>query len=146
MRYWFKYSDFLPRSIFKHEYPRITSLVRLGRTKGLSRGQKAIMGTAIPVCVIAFLVLALFHLQWTRKRRAKEILRQTIQEEKTEDNIPLSKPELQGEDSRHEMLTEDLRFELDAGNARYEMMTKEQGRTLNSQVQQHELRGEEFCS
>ena len=104
------------------------------------------MGTAIPVCVIAFLVLALLHLQWTRKRRTKEILRQTIQEEKTEDNIPYlqSKPELQSEDSRHEILAEDLRFELDAGNARYEMMTEEQGRTLNSQVQQHELRGEEF--
>ena len=103
------------------------------------------MGTGIPVCVIAFLVLALFHLRWTRKRHAKETVRQTIQE-KTKDNIPYlhSKPELQGEDSRHEILTEDLRFELDAGNTRYEMMTEEQDRALNSQVQQHELRGEDF--
>ena len=123
------------------------SLANLGRTKGLSGGQKAILGTAIPVCVIVFLVLALFHLRRTRRRRTKETLRQTTQEEKKEEKTKdylHSNPELQSEDNRHEMLIEDLRFELDAGNARYEMMTEEQDRSLNSQVQKHELRSEEF--
>ena len=70
---------------------------------------------------------------------------QTVQEETTDDNPPFlqPKPELQGEDSRHEMPAEDRRFELGEGNTRYEIMTEEQSRRLNVQVQQHELGGEE---
>ena len=92
------------------------------------------------------LVLALFLFwQKVKRQRAKRILHQTVQEERSEGNPPFlqTKPELQGEDSMHEMLAEDLRFELE-DDSRYEIMTEEQNRRLNLQVQQQELRGEEF--
>lgn len=113
----------------------------------LSRGQKAAIGTAIPLGVIALLVLVLLLWQRAKKQRAKTIPSQTVQEETTDDNPPFlqPKPELQGEDSRHEMPAEDRRFELDEGNTRYELMTEEQNRGMNVQVQQQELRGEEFA-
>ena len=109
--------------------------------------QKAAIGTAIPVGGIALLVLALFLWQRKKRQRAKRTLGQTVQEERTEDNPPFlqPKPELQGEDSRHEMLAEDRIFELDEGNTRYEIMTEEQNRRMNVQVQKQELRGEEFA-
>ena len=82
-----------------------------------------------------------------KKQRVKTIPNQTVQEETTDDNPPFLQPktELQGEDSRHEMPAEDRRFELDEGNSRYEIMTQEQSRRLNVQVQQHEL-GSEECA
>ena len=125
----------------------VTSSATAHRAQDLSRGQKAAIGTAIPVGGTALLVLALFLFwQRTKRQRAKRILYQTVQEERTEVNpsFPQIKPKLQGDDRRHEMLAEDLTFELDNGNARYEIMTEEQNRRLNLQVQQQELRGEEF--
>ena len=115
------------------------------RIKGLSRGQDAAIGTAISVGVIALLVLALFLWQRTKNQRTKKILGQTVQEEKTEDHPPFlqRKPELQGEDSRHEMPAEDRRFELDEANTIYEIMTQEPNREMIVQEQQQELRGEE---
>lgn len=125
----------------------VTASATTARTKDLTRSQKAAIGTAIPVGGTALLVLALFLFwQKTKRQRAKRILGQTVQEERTEDNPAFlqTKPELQGEDSRHEMLAEDLRFELDEGNTRHEMMTEEQSGRPNLQVQHQELRGEEF--
>ena len=125
-----------------------TALATTARSKDLTRSQKAAIGTAIPVGGTALLVLALFLFwQKTKRQRAKRILGQTVQEERTEDNPAFlqTKPELQGEDSRHEMLAEHLRFELDEGNTRHEMMTEEQSGRPNLQVQQQELRGEEFA-
>ena len=123
----------------------VTSSATTDRVNGLSMGQKIAIKTFSYVGATALLVLALLLWQRTKKQRAKRILRQTVQEERTDDNPPFlqPKPELQGEDSRHEMLAEDRRFELDEGNTRYEIMTEEQSRRLNVQVQQHELRGEE---
>ena len=124
----------------------MTSSATTARTKVLSRSQKAAIGTAIPVGGTALLVLALFLFwQKVKRQRAKRILHQTAQEERSEGNPPFlqTKPELQGEDSMHEMLAEDLRFELE-DDSRYEIMTEEQNRRLNFQVQQQELRGEEF--
>ena len=117
------------------------------RIKDLSRGREAATGTAISLGVIALLVLALFLWQRTKNQRAKRILGQTVQEEKTKDHPPFlqPKPELQGEDSRHEMPAENQRFELDEDNTRYEIMTKEQSSMINVHVQQQELRGEEFA-
>ena len=125
----------------------VTSSATTDRIKDLSRGQEAAIGTAIPLGVIALLVLALVLWQRTRKQRAKKILGQTVQEERTEDNPPFlqPKPELQGEDSRHEMPAEDRRVELDEDNTRYEIMTEGQNMRMNVQVQQQELRGEEFA-
>ena len=125
----------------------VTSLATTHRAEDLSRGHKAAIGTAIPVGGAALLVLALFLFwQRTKRQRAKRILYQTVQEERTECNPSLlqTKPELQGEDSGHEMLAEDPRFELE-DNSRYEIMTEEQNRRLNLQVRQQELRGEEFA-
>ena len=93
-------------------------------------------------------MLALFLWQRVKKQRAKRILGQTVQEEKTEDHPPFlqPKPELQGDDSRHEMPAEDRRFELDEDNTRHEIMTEGHSSMMNIQVQQQELRGEEFAS
>ena len=115
--------------------------------KDLSRGQNAAIWTALSVGGVAWFVLALVLWQRTRKQRAKRILGQTVQKERTEDNPPFlqPKPELQGEDSRHEMPAEDRRFELDEGNTRYEIMTQEPNRKMIIQVQQQELRGEEIA-
>ena len=126
---------------------KVTSSATTDRMKDLSRGQEAAIGTAIPVGVIALVVLAIFLWQRVKKQRAKRILGQTDQEEKTEDHPPFlqSKPELQGEDSRHEMPAEDLRFELDEDNTRHEIMTEEHGSMMIIQAQQQELRGEEFA-
>ena len=103
----------------------------------LSRGQKAAVGTAVPLGGIAFLVLVLVLWQRTKKQRAKIKPRQIVQEETTEDNPTFlqPKPELQSEDSRHEMQAEDQRFELDGGSTRYEMMTEERNKRVNVQVQ-----------
>ena len=105
----------------------VTSSATTDRIKVLSWGQKAAIGTAISVGGTALLVLAVVFWQRT--------------------NPPFLqlKPELQGEDSRHEMPAEDRIYELDEGNTRYELMTEEQSRRLNVQVQQQELRGEEFA-
>ena len=123
----------------------VTPSATADRIKVLSRGQKAAIGTVIPAGGTALLVLAVFLWQRTKKQRAKTIPSQTVQKETTDDNPPFlqSKPELEGEDSRHEMPAEDRRFELDEGNARHEIMTEEQSRRLNVQVQQHELGGYE---
>lgn len=124
-----------------------TSSATTARTKDLSQSQKAAIGTVISVGGTALLVLALFLLwQKIKRQRAKGILHQTVRKERTEGNPPFlqTKPELQGEDSKHEMPAEDRRFELDEGNTRYEMMTEEQSGSPNRQVQQQELRGEEF--
>ena len=126
----------------------VTSSATTARTEGLSRSQRAAIGTATPVGGTALLVLALFVFwQKTKRQRARRILHQTVQKERSECNPPFlqTKPELQGEDSRHEMLAEDLRFKLDEGNTRHEMMTEEQSGRPNLQVQQQELRGEEFA-
>ena len=126
----------------------VTSSATTARTKNLSRSQKAAIGTAIPVGGTALLVLVLF-LFWQRikRQRAKRMLDQTVQEERSESNPPFlqTKPELQGEDSKHEMSAEDRRFELDDENARYEIMTEAQSGRPNLQAQQQELRGEEFA-
>ena len=125
----------------------VASSATTHRAQDLSRGQKVAIGTAIPVGGTALLVLALF-LFWQRKKRqrAKRILHQPVQEERTEGNPSFlqTKTELQGENSRHQMLAGDLRFELD-DHSRYEIMTAEQNRRLNLQVRQQELRGEEFA-
>lgn len=123
----------------------VASSVPTDRVKGLSGGQKDAIKTVTYVGATTLLVLAFILWRRTKKQRAKRILRQTVQEERTDDNPPFlqPKPELQGEDSRHEMIAEDRRFELDEANTRYEIMTEEQSRRLNVQVQQHELRGEE---
>ena len=105
----------------------VTSLATTHHAEYLSRGQKAAIGTAIPVGGTALLVLALFLFwQRTKRQRAKRILHQTVQEESTESNPPFlqTRSELQGGDSRHEMLAEDLRFELE-DNSQYEIMTEE---------------------
>ena len=124
----------------------VTSLAVTHRAEGLSRGQRAAIATAIPVGGTVLLVLTLFFF-WrrTKRQRAKRTLHQTVQEERTEGNpsVLQTKPELQGENTRHEKLAEDLRFELE-DNSRHEIMTGEQNRRLNGQVQQQELRGEEF--
>ena len=123
----------------------VTSLATTHHAEDLSRGQRAAIATAIPVGGTALLVLAVFFFwQRTKRQRAKRILHQTVQEERTEGNPSLlqTKPELQGEISRHEMLAEDLRFGIE-DNSRYEIMTEEQDRILNLQMQQQELRGEE---
>ena len=124
-----------------------TSIASPVAIKDLSRGQEAAIGTTIPLGITALLVLALFLWQREKKQRAKNILGQTVREETTEDNPPFlqTKPELQGEDSRHEMPAEDRVFELDGGNTRYEIMTEEQNMRMNVQVQKQELRGEEFA-
>ena len=124
----------------------VTSLAVTHRAEGLSWGQRAAIATAIPIGGTALLVLALFFF-WrrTKRQRAKRILDQTVQQERTEGNPSFlqTKPELQGENSRHEMLAEDLRFGVE-DNSRHEIVTGEQNRRLNGQVQQQELRGEEF--
>ena len=124
-----------------------TSIASPVAIKDLSRGQEAAIGTTVPLGITALLVLALFLWQRKKKQRAKNILGQTVREETTEDNPPFlqTKPELQGEDSRHEMPAEDRVFELDGGNIRHEIMTEEQNRRMNVQVQKQELRGEEFA-
>ena len=123
----------------------VTSSATTDRTTDLSQGQKAAIGTAIPVGGIALIVLTLFLWQRMKKQRAIKILGQTVPEETTRDNPPFLqiKPELQGEDSRHEMLAEDRIFELDGEKTRYEIMTEERSSRLNVQFQQQELRGEE---
>ena len=124
----------------------MTSSATAHRAEDLSRDHKAAIGTAIPVGGTALLVLALFLFwQRTKRQRANRILHQTVKEERTEGNPSFlqTKPELQGEDGRHEMLAEDPRFDLE-DNSRYEIMTEEQNTRLNLQVQQQELRGEEF--
>ena len=124
----------------------VTSSATTDRTTDLSRGQKAAIGTTIPIGSTALLVLALFLWLRTKEQRAKRMLGQTVPEETTQDNPPFqTKPELQGEDSRHEMLAEDRIFELDGEKTRYEIMTEEGSSRLNVQVQQQELRGEEFA-
>ena len=124
-----------------------TSIASPVAIKDLSRGQEAAIGTTIPLGITALLVLALFLWQREKKQRAKKILGQTVREETTEDNPPFlqPKPELQGEDSRHEMPAEDRRFELYEDNTRYEIMTEEQNKRMSVQVQQQELGGEEFA-
>ncbi|KAK0515111.1 hypothetical protein JMJ35_002490 [Cladonia borealis] len=113
--------------------------------KDLSQGQEVTVGTTIPLGITALLVLALFLWRRIKKQRAKRILGQTVREETTEDNPPFlqTKPELQGEDSRHEMPAEDRIFELDRENTRYEITTQEPNKKLIIQVKQQELRGEE---
>lgn len=122
-----------------------TSIASTVAIKDLSRGQVAAIGTTIPLGITALLVLALFLRQRTKKQRAQRLPGQTNQEERTGDHPPFlqTKPELQGEDSRHEMLAEDQRYELDGGNPRYEIMTEERSSRLNVQVHRQELRGEE---
>ena len=123
----------------------VTSSATTARTR--NRSQKAAIGTAIPVGGTALLVLVLF-LFWQRikRQRTRRMLDQTVQEERSESNPPFlqTKPELQGEDSKHELSAEDRRFELDQ-NARYEIMTEEHSGRPNFQAQRQELRGEEFA-
>ena len=124
----------------------VTSLATTHHAEDLSRGQKTAIASAIPVAGTVLLVLALFFF-WrrTKRHRAKRTLHQIVQEKRPEGNPSFLQiePGLQGDNSRHEMPAEDPRFELE-DNSRYEIMMKEQNRRLNRQVQQQELRGEEF--